>query len=309
MRVNRSILGYQIGQYKLDLITKTLSIKSTNTNMTISERGFLFLCELAKASPEFVTKEYLHKVLWPDRHVSDWALARIVSDTRLLLADNGGQQELIKTARGIGYSLCHCTPLYENPERTVKIQTSTSFSFKKILMGVGGISFFIVAAISIYGAYSQFRLITAVDNIEKYQTYSFKAFQAQSKRRDELVKQLEKRLNVKRDRQFEKFFVHYYPQMNEDEKFVFSQIRGITESGLYLNNLAVFETLEKNREIYTIIPKTKALANHLQFWLNKYRSVFLKRQDMSLLYVGVEDGVPYPSNVDQQIKNWLKKYK
>jgi hypothetical protein len=58
-------------------------------------------------------------------------------------------------------------------------------------------------------------------------------------------------------------------------------------------------------DIFDIIEKAQPLQQHLTFWLNKYHNVFRQRQDMCLLYVGMEDGLPYPSGVEQDVKKWL----
>ncbi len=304
--LDHSVKGYQIGQFRLDLKTRTLTSKD-GVKLELPERNILFLAELSRHFPEPVSKAYLHKVLWPDREVSDWALSRIVSDTRLSLQDDGKQQELIKTARGIGYSLRQCESLSAQQSETVSPRSQPQRgSFRKLLAGLALLLGVLLVSFKVYAYIEQRQLVDAVQRIARHQDYSYDAFQAQSRRRDELVKQVLTRLNVEKKRQFEKFFSYYYEQFNQEERFVFSQIRAITESSLYPNNLAVYRILEKHPEIFQQIPKTRVLFKHLKFWLNKYRSIFLKRPDMGLLYVGVEDGVPYPSEVDQQIKDWLK---
>ena len=67
--VGKGLLGYQFNDYFLSLKDKALYIN--NRQLPLSERMFLFLYELLKASPELVTKEQLHRVLWSDRQVSD----------------------------------------------------------------------------------------------------------------------------------------------------------------------------------------------------------------------------------------------
>ena len=145
----------------------------------------------------------------------------------------------------------------------------------------------------------------AIERIAVYQSNTFTSFKAQVLRRNELAEMLQHRLGVARNMQFEKFFSHYYSEMNQQELFVFNQIRAITETGLYLNNQAIVNELNEYPDILEAIPLTHELQQHLTFWLNKYHSVFTQRPDMCLLYVGVEDGVPYPSGVDQNVKTWL----
>ncbi len=298
------LLGYQFGDYFLNLKDKALYIN--NRQIALSERMFLFLNALLTASPELVSKEHLHKTLWPDRQVSDWALARIVSDTRLLLEHNSDTaKEFIKTARGIGYAIVDAQAVYA-PAEAKPIKHFKAYLWAGVFITIFALGFMAYKA---HHFIKQQQLIAALTTIAKNQDYSYRAFKSQALRRNELVAQIEQRLNIKRKRQFEKFFAHYFEQMNKEELFIFSQIRAITTGSLYKANQTIYDTLENNPIIYEKIPQTKALAEHLKFWLNKYHAIFLQRSDMCLLYVGVEDGVPYPSHVDQLIKDWLKNNK
>lgn len=55
------------------------------------------------------------------------------------------------------------------------------------------------------------------------------AFRAQVKRSDELVAQMRRRLGIEGDFQYERFFVRYFQQMDDDDQFLFQQIRAITQ--------------------------------------------------------------------------------
>ena len=99
------------------------------------------------------------------------------------------------------------------------------------------------------------------------------------------------------------FFSYYFESLNNEERFVFDQIRGMTNVGLYQSNNKILVELNDHPEIFDLIEGTKKLEQHLIFWVNKYHSVFEQRKDMCLLYV--EDGVPYPGEVNQNIIDWL----
>jgi hypothetical protein len=157
-----------------------------------------------------------------------------------------------------------------------------------------------------YNHYHQQSLTDSVRKIADLQRVTYTAFVAQAERRNELVLMINTRLKVERKMQFEKYFSFYYPQLNDEEKFVFHQIRSITESSLYESNLAIVAELASNPQIFIEIKLTRELQQHLIFWINKYESIFIERQDMCLLYVGVEDGIPYPSDVNKNINNWLE---
>ena len=106
----KNLVGYEIGEYQLDVVNRKLLYQKTE--IPLSERGYLLLLTLAEASPEIVTKQILMDKLWPDRVVSDWALSRLLSDTRALLQKNSEQADPIKTSRGIGYALTHVKSIY-----------------------------------------------------------------------------------------------------------------------------------------------------------------------------------------------------
>jgi len=113
----KNLVGYKIGEYHLDLVNRKLM--SQKTEIILSECGYLLLLTLAQASPEIVTKQILMNKLWPDRVVSDWALSRLLSDTRALLQKNSKQDDPMKTARGIGYALTQVKSIYHQDKVTL----------------------------------------------------------------------------------------------------------------------------------------------------------------------------------------------
>ncbi|MFC3121686.1 winged helix-turn-helix domain-containing protein [Agaribacter flavus] len=295
-------LAYEFGNFYLDVQRRVLVEKGSNKPIATNERNLLFLQLLCENSPKTVSKDTLTQAIWPNSHVSDWSLPRIVSDTRQLLHDDGDSQQLIKTVRGVGF-------LIKDVQRvpTTRLKSSAFFSskmgylFSFVLFGV-----IIVAAYLLYAqVQSQQSLLKSMEALANYQDNTYTAFVAQAKRRNELVAMLEKRLAIKREHQFEKFFSLYYLQFNKEEQFVCAQMRAITETGLKENNERILALLNSQPKILDEIAQAKALQQHLRFWLNKYESVFKKREDMCLLYVVVEDNVPYPSGVDQSVKAWL----
>jgi hypothetical protein len=130
-------------------------------------------------------------------------------------------------------------------------------------------------------------------------------FQAQVRRRNALVAAVERRLEIKERPQYETFFFRYQPLMNEEELFEFNQIRAMT-AGIHDGNQDVLTILDEQPELLEEADVLIALRQHLVFWLNKYDRVFEKEPKMALLYTGVEDGVPFPNKVDQQVKAWLR---
>ncbi len=289
-------IGFSFEPFYLDL--KRQRLQKNTEDIKISPRMFELLRILAQASPEPVSKEQLNSLLWPNTIVSEWSLARLVSDTRIILGDDGEQQKYIQTIRGAGF----CMPAVNHHVPKSKKNNINTKKYGLLALSL------IILFISIL-FYWQNKVATelksSIVQIAEYQDKTVSAFQAQLKRRQQLANMIEKRLNIKRHRQWEMFFSHYYQQMTKEELFVCAQIRAITDNGLYKNNQAIFNELAMNPDIFNEIQLSKKLYQHIDFWLTKYQGVFKKRKDMCLLYVGVEDGIPYPSGVDKYVKTWL----
>lgn len=131
------------------------------------------------------------------------------------------------------------------------------------------------------------------------------AFVAQCRRRDDLVDMLERRLRIHNDLQYEKFFFQHFSQLTDAERFEFDQIRAMTEGALCGGNRRIVQLLTESPDLLDEIPELMDLRQHLAFWLNKFDRVFVNNRAMCLLYTGVEDGVPFPSYVDDVISEKL----
>lgn len=132
------------------------------------------------------------------------------------------------------------------------------------------------------------------------------AFVAQALRRNDLVAAVKKRLNITEHLQYENFFFRYQPLMTEEELFQYNQIRAMTAGVIHDGNQAVLNILDQYPELLEEIEALTDLRQHLVFWLNKYDRVFVNEPKMALLYTGVEDKVPFPEKVDQEVKAWLR---
>ena len=150
---------------------------------------------------------------------------------------------------------------------------------------------------------------SALQTIRRNLDDTWTAFVAQCRRRNDLEYAIRKRLHVKEILEYENFFFRYFPNLNNEEKFQFNQIRAITDGPLYQGNRQILETIEKNPKVMDELPEITDLRQHLVFWLNKYDRVFSKQPEMCLLYTGVEDGVPFPSDINEIIDNWLATHK
>jgi hypothetical protein len=131
------------------------------------------------------------------------------------------------------------------------------------------------------------------------------AFHAQARRRNALFAAIRKRLGVTERLEYEKFFHRYYTTLNSDEQFEFAQIRAVTEGTLHDGNQRILTLIEQHPAVLDAVPELVDLRQHLVFWLNKYDKVFSRRPDMSVLYTGVEDRVPFPDEIGQKVAAWL----
>jgi hypothetical protein len=145
----------------------------------------------------------------------------------------------------------------------------------------------------------------ALLEIQRNLQITWRAFSAQCNRRDTLVAAMTARLEIKDSLQFEKFFFRYFSSMNTEERFEFDQIRALTEGPMYKGNLAIVETLNQNPDAFVALPRLADLQQHLVFWLNKYEKVFVRTPQMCVLYTGVEDAVPFPAGIDQELAAWI----
>lgn len=435
---------YQFENYILDVDKRRLFQNGEALNVDV--RTIDLLVCLIQASPNWVDKNDLLDRLWPDQEITDWALSRLVSDTRKLLGDDGDAQRIIRTVRGRGFQFYDGFKrlgLSEIPMPGADTEGPASFIAKSLWVKyfLAGAFLLIVAwlgmtylpntpaekndvtalvNLSISGnsrlnniledwalsqddmilikdstgsrdtkganlfkhycgdskcnqliliterkngkavslryqvmsegikkeereliSTNQNFLISALRDVvansmnrpsdyfavpmailmqhpdqiyqDMYRMYinlenTYVTFVAQARRRDELVELITKRLHIKRKQQYEKFFVTYFDQMNQEERFIFDQMRAMTSGTLYQGNRNMLRLLENNPSLIRELPKLGDVRKHLSFWLKKYDTIFVVRKDMGLLYVGVEDAVPFPSGIDGQVSAWLKAY-
>lgn len=150
-------------------------------------------------------------------------------------------------------------------------------------------------------------LRATMERVAKHLSDTRLAFVSQAKRRDALVAALRARLGHVEKLEYEKLFLRYFAQMTPEELFEHQQIRAVTEGILYPSNRALFDLIEETPALVAAVPRLADLRQHLVFWLNKYERVFTRTEEMCLLYVGVEDAVPFPLGLDEEIELWLER--
>lgn len=135
-------------------------------------------------------------------------------------------------------------------------------------------------------------------------------FDAQARLRDRLVREVVERLVLDPSHlNFEDFFLDHAGELTEKEARTFRIIRGFTKSVLFEYNTRMLQVLEGNTALAHEIPSAAALRDHLTLWLSKYQDAFINEPNMPLLYVGVNEGVPFPSNFERELWQYLNSAK
>jgi len=292
---------YQFNHIKID--SQNYKLLTNGVETQVEPQVFNLILFLIQNKDRVISRDELLDHIWQGRVVSDTSINNTIKSARKALGDDGNKQQVIKTIHSRGYQF-----IAELTDATLPA-AQNNHSRKTWLrsFSVVGAAIILVLLFLFANYYSEYQLKQSVQRIANYQENSYLTFVAQAKRRNELVEMIESRIGEQRKMQFEKYFSYYFDKLNKEEKFVFEQIRGMTEIGLFKNNQKIIHELNNNPQIIAQIPGVKELQQHLEFWLNKYHSVFKQRKDMCLLYVGVEDGVPYPTEVNKNIKAWLNK--
>lgn len=130
-------------------------------------------------------------------------------------------------------------------------------------------------------------------------------FIAQSRIRNKLVEMLYNQLKIQYGYEYEELFSRYYEQMTPEERHYHATMRGYTSNILASHNKQVLELLKQHNQLIKLIPSLKQLRQHLTIWLAKYEGLFQNSPYMALVYIGVEEGVPFPHGVEQDIRQFL----
>ncbi|HFA48309.1 MAG TPA: hypothetical protein ENJ95_04740 [Bacteroidetes bacterium] len=149
--------------------------------------------------------------------------------------------------------------------------------------------------------------ISTIEDLLDILSVTGEAFVAQAKIRNLLVANMCSRLNIKNRLEYEVFFSTYFPKMNSEERRLHNTIRSYTENILSKYNQKALDLINENKSIKKEIPKLKDLELHLIIWMGKYSGVFQDTPSMSLVYVGVEEGVPFPRGIEGELKLYLQK--
>lgn len=131
-------------------------------------------------------------------------------------------------------------------------------------------------------------------------------FIAQTKIRDELVHKVLERLHVTEHLEYERFFQKHYTAMTEDERLLHRIIRAYTGDVLASYNRQARDLIRTQPALVEALPRLQDLQQHLDIWLAKFDGVFHATESISLVYVGVEENVPFPTGIESELERLIE---
>ncbi len=133
-------------------------------------------------------------------------------------------------------------------------------------------------------------------------------FRAQIENRNNLNQRIRSRLKIEENLPYEDVFAAYFEEMNRFEKRLHKNIREVTE---YIKdkNARSRELVTQIKYLEPAIPKLTQLRKHLDLWLHKYETLFVKDPAMCILYTGVTEKLPFPKGVEDEISQYLAQQK
>ena len=72
--------------------------------MHLTRKAFDLLTTLIEQAPRVVSKDELHRRLWPDTFVTDATVAGVVKEVRRALGHQHSGEPLVRTAHGVGFA-------------------------------------------------------------------------------------------------------------------------------------------------------------------------------------------------------------
>ena len=88
--------------FALDAGRRILSLDGRRVHLT--RKAFDLLSTLIEQAPRVVSKDELHRRLWPDTFVTDATVAGVIKELRRALGNHAGGEPLIRTAHGVGFA-------------------------------------------------------------------------------------------------------------------------------------------------------------------------------------------------------------
>ena len=88
--------------FALDAARRLVSRGGRRVHLT--RKAFDLLSTLIEQAPRVVSKDELHRRLWPDTFVTDATLAGVVKELRRALGSQGSGEPLVRTTHGVGFA-------------------------------------------------------------------------------------------------------------------------------------------------------------------------------------------------------------
>lgn len=150
--------------------------------------------------------------------------------------------------------------------------------------------------------------ISLIEEILSLLETTYRTYLAQRNIRNRLFEDMRNRFDVKRVENYYQVFSRYFDQMNEEELRYHRLIRGYTENIIKKNNFQILERLKHHPELCKAVPELLDLQAYLEIWKTKYESIFEGDPSINLVYIGVEEGVPFPSNIESNLRAYIENH-
>ncbi|PHS19501.1 MAG: hypothetical protein COA86_04255 [Kangiella sp.] len=96
-------LKFQIADWTVD--PQQCLLVKTSANNRLEPKAMALLVVLAEAEGELVSRQKIFEAVWPNQHVSDYALNTLIASLRKSLGSHSGNASLIETRPKLGYRL------------------------------------------------------------------------------------------------------------------------------------------------------------------------------------------------------------
>ena len=103
--------------------TESRQVIRCGHRVPLSPKAFQLLAVLADARPRALSKDELHRILWPNTHVVDANLSNLVGEIRAALHDSSREPKFIRTLHGYGYAFSGD----QAPDERLRERAATSY--------------------------------------------------------------------------------------------------------------------------------------------------------------------------------------
>lgn len=155
------------------------------------------------------------------------------------------------------------------------------------------------------GADSQDHSLELLEEINARIKATHNAYLAQCNIRNLLMASLRERFEIEEVDHYYHVFAQYFDQMTDKEKRYHRTIRGYTQNVIRQNHEKSLGLLEKHSYLKGLVPRLEDLEQHLIVWHSKYESLFLPDEKISLVYVGFEECVKFPTGLEHDLNKYI----